>query len=768
MASPTDAWQNPQVNEINRLPMHAHYITYPTAAQALKNTNPSEHYYSLDGTWKFCYSKNITHCPKDFFNPNYNIKKWSNIRVPGSWELQGFDSPIYTDVKYPFPANPPHVPADYNPVGIYARNFKVPAGFDGKDIFIDFEGVESAYYFWINGQLAGYAEDSRLPSLFDITSYLKKGDNRITVQVFRYSDGSYLEGQDYWKYSGIERSVQLIARPKNRVSDFKLTAGLAPGYKDGQLDLDLAVKGEAGQKVTVKIMDGNEALLNKEVSIQSPADSLIHIREILAGITPWSAETPRLYTLLIGMKDQNGKETEAFSHRFGFRTVEMRHGQLWVNNKPILIKGVNRQEHHPTRGRTLTYDDMRKDVIMMKQFNINAVRCSHYPNYPEWYQLCDELGLYVIDEANIESHGMDYHPDGTLANYPEWEKPFMERMNRMVLRDRNFTSIITWSMGNESGYGKHFETLYNWSKSFDPTRPVQYEGSKRKGVSDIFCPMYGRIWWLREHVNQRQPYPLILCEYAHAMGNSVGNLQDYWDLIYKYDQLQGGFIWDWVDQTFAQKDQNGNNIWAYGGDMGFVGVPNDSNFCANGLVAANRTLHPHIWEVKKVYQYIHFEPEDFTPNQIRITNRYDFKDLSDFILRWVVEADGIEYVGGSMEMPLIKPGESQTVAIPLNLPKEDRREFFLRLEAVYKNPTPFAEKDEIMAITQWELPVNKKTAIVSPPSTNSLRISESTAETSIIGTDFVICFSKNNGQITSLQYNKTEMIKRGLIPNFWR
>ncbi|MEG2514981.1 MAG: glycoside hydrolase family 2 TIM barrel-domain containing protein, partial [Bacteroidaceae bacterium] len=390
--------------------------------------------------------------------------------------------------------------------------------------------------------------------------------------------------------------------PQAKVTDFKLLAGLTNEYRDGDFKLNLSVSQQAiasKNKVEVKVMDGKKVIRTKEYALKSLSDTLLIDKEVFANVKAWSAEEPHLYTLVVNMQDANGKLTESFAHRFGFRTVEMRNGMVLINNVAVLFKGVNRQEFDNHHGRTIRLEDMERDVQMMKQFNINATRCSHYPNRPEWYELCDQYGLYVIDEANIESHGMEYHKDGNgaLATYPEWEHPFMERMTRMVLRDRNFTSIVTWSMGNESGYGKHFETLYRWTKDFDTTRPVQYEGSRRNGVSDIFCPMYGRIWWLREHTNVRQPRPLILCEYAHAMGNSVGNLQDYWDLIYKYDQLQGGFIWDWVDQTFDIKDNKGRSIAAYGGDMGYAGIPNDSNFCANGLVASDRSLHPHIWEV---------------------------------------------------------------------------------------------------------------------------------------------------------------------------
>lgn len=764
-------WQNPSVNEINREQSHAHFIPFSSERKAVSNDiSSNERIVSLDGTWKFLYSKNIDACPKDFYKSNYNVKRWKDIQVPGSWELQGFDAPIYTDVKYPFPANPPFVPSDYNPVGIYVREFTIPESFKGMDIYLDFEGVESAYYCWVNGKLAGYSEDSRLPAHFNVTSLLKNGKNKLAVQVFRYSDGSYLEGQDYWKYSGIERSVYLIARPQFKVKDFKMSAQLTNDYKDGDFKLDLSMsmpENSIGNQVELKLLDKEKTLFIKNCVISSPNDTLLSFNHFIKNVKAWSAETPNLYTMVVSVKDKNGKILESFRHRLGFRTVEMRNGQLLVNNVPILLRGVNRQEHDPYHGRTLSLDMMIKDIKMMKQFNINAVRCSHYPNRPEWYELCEEYGLYMVDEANIESHGMEYHKDGTLANYPDWEHPFMERMSRMVMRDRNFTAIITWSLGNESGYGKNFETLYHWTKKFDPSRPVQYEAARKKGLSDIYCPMYARIWWLREFVNIRQPRPMIMCEYAHSMGNSTGNLQDYWDLIYKYDNLQGGFIWDWVDQTFAKKDEKGHDIWAYGGDMGYVGVPNDSNFCANGLVAADRSLHPHIWEVKKVYQYIHCEPIGFTKNKIKITNRHDFVDLSDYYLRWTIEADGEKVQSGKMDFPSIPAHSFQEVTIPFKKIASSSKEYFLKVETLTKYDLPYTTKDFVVAMDQWQLPIEKIEPI-KQVSNEKIEITRIDDKITIGNHLFNSIFSTTSGEILSLKYNDKEMLKAGFQPNFWR
>lgn len=773
-------WQNPAVNQIDREPMHAHFIPYTSeqnaiAQQALpaeKRFEPNEkreRRISLDGTWKFLYSVNPQESPSDFFKPGYNLKQFKNIQVPGSWELQGFDAPIYTDVSYPFPANPPFVPETYNPVGCYVRTFTVPAAWDGMDIFLDFEGVESAFYCWVNGELAGYSEDSRLPAHFNVGKYLKKGRNTLAVKVFRYSDGSYLEDQDYWKYSGIERSVYLYARPESRVKDYIVDARLTNGYSDGDLSLRLIQhQPETGGTVEVTVLDKGVPVLNERKRFAHAADTLFSLRQLFPQVRAWNAESPELYELVVTTYDAKGNQRESFVRPFGFRTVELKNGQQLINGKAVLFKGVNRHEHDPETGRTITVDGMIEDIRLMKQFNINSVRTCHYPNRPEWYDLCDEYGLYLVDEANIESHGMDAHEWGTLADAPEWELPFRQRMERMIVRDRNHPSIVTWSLGNESGYGKHFETIYHMTREMDPTRLVQYEGARKQGISDIYCPMYGRIWWLREHVNQRQPRPLILCEYAHAMGNSVGNLQDYWDLIYKYDQLQGGFIWDWVDQTFKKRDEQGNEIWAYGGDMGFAGVPNDSNFCANGLVAADRSLHPHIHEVKKVYQYIHFEPAPFTAQSILVTNRHDFSDLKDYVLKWSVSGNGKPVESGTLDFPAMKAGETALMELPVKHPRNDGKEYFLTLEALTKKEAPLIPEGHIVAIEQWQLPSSGELSVSTGVEGKSSEVHKADDIVTVSGEGFAVAFSETDGEMIQLSYGGREMLQRGPRANFWR
>ncbi|MGI6046860.1 MAG: glycoside hydrolase family 2 TIM barrel-domain containing protein [Petrimonas sp.] len=774
------AWQTPLINSINREPMHAHFIPFISEYAAIEQSKKpvseifvlnekNERRITLDGVWNFKWFKNPSECnDAEILKPASS--DWKKINVPGSWELQGFDAPIYTDVAYPFPVNPPFVPEDYNPVGVYQRTFSIPSGWRNMDIFIDFEGVESAFFCWLNGKLVGYSEDSRLPAHFNISNLLKKGENSLVVKVFRYSDGSYLEDQDYWKYSGIERSVYVYARPKSRVKDFTLRSPLCNGYKDGQFETDIILhQPQKGQSVEVTLMDKFNVIKKFSKKIQSPTDTLVSFSEVLKDVKPWSTENPYLYQMVVTYRDRNNKQLESFCHQFGFRTIEIRNGLFLLNNKAITFKGVNRHEHDPEHGRTITIESMIRDIALMKQFNINAVRCSHYPNNPQWYSLCDMLGIYLIDEANIESHGMEHHKDRTLANYPDWELPFMERMARMVKRDKNFTSIVTWSLGNESGYGKNFETIYHWTKKYDPSRPVQYEGSRQEGLSDIYCPMYARIWRLREHVNQRRTRPLILCEYAHAMGNSVGNLQDYWDLIYKFDQLQGGFIWDWVDQTIKKQDEKGRDIWAYGGDLGFVGVPNDSNFCANGLILADRTLRPHIWEVKKVYQNILFEPVNFSADKIKVTNRFDFKTLDDYYYKWTVEANGEAIQSGTENFPEIDAGESATIQLSIKPFDSDNRDCFLKIEAFTKSETLLIPANHKVAIEQWEIPTDKKETRPENEKFADLTIEKSGNNITIASEKaFSATFSQETGTLNSLKQNEKELLIKGFTPNFWR
>ncbi len=730
-------WNDAQVNGINRERMSAHFVP-------LNSKNNQEMRHSLNGVWDFKFSKSPAERPIDFYKNNYSVKGWSKITVPGSWELQGFDAPIYTDVKYPFPITPDSVPTDYNPVGSYIRNFTVPLEFKGKEVYLKFSSVESAFYVWVNGEMVGYSEDSRLPATFNVTKYLKKGINRLAVEVYRYSDGSFLECQDYWRYSGIERDVWLVARPKSgKVEDFEIGANAR-----GEFSLSVTPS-SSDATFDVEVADDNKTLYSTALN----SSNNFECSKIFENVKQWNAETPNLYTLTISTKD------EKIVQQFGFRTVEIRNGILLVNGQAILIKGVNRHEHDGITGRTLTLESMELDAQLMKENNINAVRASHYPNYEEWYEICNRVGLYVIDEANIESHGMSLNKDRnyrTLANDENWELSFMERMERMVERDKNFTCIIGWSMGNESGYGKHFETLYKWTKERDPSRTVQYEGSGRDGVGDIFAPMYARMWRLLEHASERRTMPLILCEYAHAMGNSLGNFDDYWQLIYDNEQLQGGFIWDWVDQTFDKFDKNGRKIAAFGGDLGFVGVENDTNFCANGLVAADRTLHPHIHQVKKTYQNIRFETVPLESQKLLITNLFDFVTLDDIEFEWQIMQNSKKIASNTFKIKGLEPKSSREIEIALNtINFTQEAEYFLNVYAKQDN--------RVIAYEQFALPQSHRNIVLDTKTGSKLAIDGR----SIVGEGFSANFS-GNGYLVSLKYGGVEMLSGEMRPNFTR
>lgn len=786
LAAADHPWEDPSVCGINREPMTAHFTPYISEQAALMRYSLDdvtrlavdaavERRVSLDGTWRFHYSRNLATVPSGFHDDGYDVSNWSQILVPGSWELQGFDAPIYTDVSYPFPPNPPYVPQDYNPVGDYVRDFTVPEGWQGDDIFLDFEGVESAYALWVNGHFAGYGEDSRLPSLYNITQWLRPGNNRLAVRVIRFSDGSYLEDQDYWKYSGIERHVYLQARPRTRVTDFILAAGLTDGYCNGVVDLTLSLHGVVKgwtTRVTLLAPDST-CLLQKTWHLHSAADSLLTLHHAMGAVRAWSAETPVCYRLVVTTLDRQGREQESFVHPFGFRNVEIHNGQLLVNGVAVKIKGVNRHEHDARQGRTISVESMLQDIRLMKAANINAVRCSHYPNNPEWYDLCTRYGLYLVDEANIECHGILDTPYGTFAKHDAWRPAFHERMRRMMLRDRNQTSVIIWSLGNESDDGKLFNDNYDMAKQLDATRPVQYEGGGYQGKSDIYCPMYARIWQLARHANQRDSRPLILCEYEHAMGNSEGNLDDYWEVIRHNDQLQGGFIWDWVDQAFARKDSLGHDIWAYGGDMGFVGVRNDSNFCCNGLVAADRTPHPHYYQVRHVYQSIHFSPVPFSDHRVAVTNEYDFTSLDAFDLHWSLLADDKEVAHGSQPLPAIAPHTTGTIVINLGHPvlPHGSREAWLTLRAVRRGATALLPEGTEVAADQFSWPVEEVAAggrMNRSAVSALLQVKQDKKHVLVSGDGFSMRFNAKDGQWESLKYDDREMLLKGLQPNFWR
>ncbi|MNS29241.1 Beta-galactosidase [compost metagenome] len=766
-------WENPELVSQNTVAPHAWFVTKENEQSAINDT-PSPFVKSLNGQWKFKLAENPAQRPATFFKDDYNTDNWDNIKVPANWQVEGFDKFIFTDVEYPIKPNPPFVPEDYNPVGSYKRSFNVPANWNGKDIFIRLGAVNSFFYLWINGHYVGLSKDSKTPAEFNITQYLRKGENTVSVQVFRFSDGTYLEGQDMWKLSGIERNVELIARPKLSIFDFFVQADLNSDYLQGVFKLSVnlnrqPLQSENGEFIEVKLLDDANGMKPIYAASKKTNSKDFLFESILPNVRKWNAETPNLYTLIINHKGKSGKIIESIAHRIGFRKVEIKHGLFLVNGVAIKIKGTNRHEHDMITGKVITVESMINDIKVLKQFNINAVRNSHYPNREEWYELCDKYGIYLIDEANVECDGMDFHPLKTLSDKPEWKAAYLDRTKRMVERDKNFCSIITWSLGNESRFGDNFIATYNWTKQRDKTRPVQYEEARELPYSDIFCPMYKSLHIMQEYVRDIRTRPLIQCEYAHMMGNSGGNLKDDWDLIYMYRQLQGGFIWDFSDQTFKRKDENGRDIWAFGSDLGTVGVTSDTSFCADGMFAADRTPHPQAYEVKKVYQNIHFESVDFAANQISITNRFDFTNLKEYDLKWKIKADG--KVIGQGTLPVIDLEPHQDTVITVDLPKitpTPGTEYFLWMEAFPKHENVFFSKDHVIAWEQFKLPVIKEKEKINPATSTPLLLNENASSIAISNNDLSLVFNKTTGNLSDFKFKGVSLLKEDIQLNFWR
>ncbi len=772
---PAADWDNPGIFARNKEAPHCLIIPCldaDTAIKSMDDSSVSPFYMSLNGTWKFNWVRVPAQRPVDFYKEDFTVKYWNDIKVPGNWELQGFDVPIYTDEPYPFKPNPPKPPHDYNPVGSYRRDFVLPEAWDGRRVFIHFAGVRSAMYLWLNGREVGYSQGSRTPAEFDVTPYVKKGKNTVAVQVYRWCDGSYLENQDAWRMSGIERDVFLYSTPKVHIRDYFVHTDLDKSYKNGLFSIDVQIANQAAKpgKHTMHI-----ELLDKHkqrvwAARESFSSKKVHFEQLIRNPLKWSAEEPNLYTLLLTLKDGSGRTFEVVASQIGFRKVEIRGGQLLVNGVPVYIKGVNRCTHDPVTGQYVTRESMLKDIRLMKRFNINAVRASHYPNDGYWYRLCDRYGLYVVDEANIESGGMYFHPEKTLMDKPEWGKAYLDRVQRMVEQGKNHPSIIIWSLGNECGDGPHHVVNYRWIKQRDPSRPVQSEDAKLEAHTDIFSPMYRRIRQIVDYVKKPQRRPLIMCEYAHAMGNSVGNLQEYWNEIYKYRQLQGGFIWDWVDQGLLKTNDRGEKFYAYGGDFMAEGSDHiDKNFLINGLVAPDRSLHPHIWEVKKVYQYVSMEAVNLKRGKIKIMNRYDFTNLNTFNMDWRIEADGVTVHKGNLTPVDIAPRQSGRVTLPLPvLEPQPGVEYFLTLRVTTKEADQLVPAAHEVAWEQFKLPVFKPEVPVNTTALPHLKLTGTPAAFTVSAETFTLAIDRKTGEMVTWKFEGKELIKSGPVPGFWR
>jgi len=773
-------WQNLSVLSRNREPARATLIPYADQETALCGERGLSPYFKLlNGQWKFWYAESPAHIPPMFQDESTIVEDWDTIPVPSNWQMLGYGRPNYTNVAYPYPVDPPFVP-DENPVGCYQRDFTIPKHWEDKQVFIVFEGVNSAFTLWINGREVGYSQGAHLPSEFDITAYIRPGKNTIALCVYQMCHGSYLEDQDFWRLSGIFRDVYLMAAPRVHIRDVYLQTRFDEEYKNAALYMRALVKnygtkaasgykvtatlvGDDGEKVFEKAFDvitdlptGREATLELTVPVENPKK--------------WSAEEPNLYTLLLSLQDEAGAVQEVEPFAVGFRQVEIKNSRLYVNGVPITIKGVNRHDTHPDLGHAVSLDSMIQDITLMKQHNINAVRTSHYPNDPRWLDLCDRYGLYVIDETDLETHGFAFTGNvSQISQDPAWKEAYVDRAVRMVERDKNHPSVIIWSLGNESGYGANHDAMAEWIRGADPTRPIHYEGAGDAPVVDIVSVMYPTIDRLiQEGERTDDPRPFFMCEYAHAMGNGPGNLKEYWETIYKYPRLIGGCVWEWVDHGIRQFTEDGEEYFAYGGD--FDDHPNDGNFCIDGLNYPDRIPHTGLIEYKKVIEPVKVEAIDLTRGKVKIRNLYDFISLKHLEGSWCLMEDDRVLEEGALPDLDVPAGGEMIVDLPYSLPKgKAGAEYWLNLSFKLRRSMIWAPRGFEIAWAQFKVPVE----VLEPPiillsSMPSLEVKETDDGLFVEGEDFALGFDKVSGSLSSWDFNGLSYVTSPPKFNGWR
>ncbi len=760
---------NHQIFEENKLPPRATFFGYES--ENIDQKEKSKRFLSLNGKWKFNWVKNPKERPTTFQHSAYNDDHWDTIPVPANWEVEGFGKPIYLDERYPFTTKWPNAPEDYNPVGTYRKKIQLDKEFLSEDVILHFAGAKSAMYVYVNGHYIGYSQGSKTPAEFNITQYLEEGENLIALQLFRWSDASYVESQDMLRMSGIERGVYLYTQPKVFITDYYTYTNLDDTYINGIFKGTVTVTNTLDKPVTRKIsltiLDGKNTIYTKNEEINIPAQSTAEFtaNKVLDTIKKWSAEIPNLYTLKITLEDKNqASNSQYIDKHLGFRRVEIKNSQVLINGKAIYIRGVDRHETDPFTGHVVSRESMEKDIKLMKQNNINAVRSAHYPNDPYWLDLCDIYGLYVIDEANIESHPLAIDKKTQIGNEMSWLPAHMIRTKRMYYRDRNHPSIYSWSLGNEAGEGEVFRTTYKWLKEQDNNRIVQYEPAGKEDYTDVYCPMYPKPEYLIQHGQSDSDKPSIMIEYAHAMGNSVGNLQDYWNIIEKYPNLQGGFIWDWVDQSLEYKDENGKPYLAYGHDY-HPDLPTDGNFLNNGLVDPYRNPHPHLSEVKKVYEPAQF---DYNGNGvISLENKNFFADFSDKEITWKILVNGTVTQEGKETSLSILPGEKRQITLtnfPATLKKG--KEYILETSLIQKTKHPLIPKGHEIAWDQFV--IQKGTKHTKVLTSNDLKINTEEKHIHINNKVVSLKIDKNTGEIISWQHDKVFITNNPIRPNFWR
>ena len=772
-------WLDPEVNEVNTMAPRAAFFAYETENLAKADQKArSERYLSLEGKWKFNFSKDHDKAPRDFYSLKYDDSQWTDFPVPGILELNGYGDAIYSNNGYPwrtqFRPEPPFVEERNNYTGSYRKMVTVPADWKGERIYLHVGSATSNLMVWVNGKFVGYSEDSKVSAEFDLTKYLTPGkENLIAMQVMRWCDGSYLEDQDFWRFTGIAREVYLYARPQAHIADLFITPDLVNNYQDGTLEVKLNAVGAKGETVMFSLKDKE----GKEVAAQTAkvgGNGEVKVNFDIKNPLKWTAETPNLYTLYTTLMD--GKQVaEVVPQRVGFRKVEIKNAQVLVNGQPVLFKGANRHELDPVTGYVVSMDRMLEDIRVMKELNINAVRTCHYPNDPRWYELCDIYGIYMVAEANIESHGMGYG-DKTLAKEPTYEKAHLERNESNIKIYKNHPSIIFWSVGNEAGYGPYFEKAYDLVKAYDPSRPCQYEQAGQNGKTDIFCPMYYDYGGCDKYSQGDNPRPLIQCEYAHAMGNSMGGFKEYWDMVRKYPKYQGGFIWDFVDQGLRVKNKQGKTIYAYGGDFGRYPT-SDHNFNCNGIINPDRKPNPHANEVRYYYQNIWATAKDLKAGEVEVYNENFFKSLDDVELQWTLESEGKVLANGRNALDIPAQQKRVVKLDGYSLPADVKGEVVLNLDFVLKKAEPmldagYAVAREQFVVNPYTFPTMESVLAVTSGKYDTRKVEkeEKVAWVTLSAGNTSVTFNHWNGWIDYLDVDGKPMLEEGyaITPDFWR
>lgn len=764
-------WENHQIDGINRMPARAHFLTFPSKEKALLNNNRYTHAFkNLNGVWKFMFLDAPEYSPEGFFNSDFDVTKMDDITVPGNWQLQGYGKMHYSDLWYNFPINPPYVPTE-NPTGIYKRTFFVEESYRDKKIIIRFCGVDSAYHLWINGKEVGYSKVARNESEFDITDLIRVGEeNDVTVRVYQWSDGTYLEDQDMWWESGIFRDVELIGVPKDGINDYKVIADLDDEYKNGIFKVEAFLRTTKEVNVTFELVDAGENTVFTKTVVAKEGKACID--EVIADVNHWTAETPYLYKLFMTVED-NGQIVEVIPQNVGFRNIRLNGETFLVNGVAIKFKGVNRHDYSPQNGRVVSREEIEKDIILMKQFNINAIRTSHYPNSYYLYDLCDEYGMYLIAETDLECHGFELTGDYKwITDDPSWELAYVSRMTRMIERDKNHPAIIFWSLGNESAFGCNFRKMTDVAHEMDPTRLVHYEGDFDVESADVYSTMYTWIEnpkkpYLMKDIIEKSKKPHIHCEYCHAMGNGPGNLKDYQDLVYAHDKLQGGFVWEWFDHGIEAFTESGEKYYRYGGDFG--DDPSNKDFCIDGLIMPDRTPSPGLYEYKKVIEPITTTAVDIQKGIINLLSRYDFANLDRFNLVYKVMEDDVILQTGFMAVPSIEARANKDITLPYDLSAikvKPGAHYYVNISYQLREDTRYASSGHELATAQFELPLYKEGIMVRPE--GILNVEKEHTTLHVKGANFSLDFNLVNGNLMNIVRDGMQVLSKGPRLTLWR